>query len=301
MHHYVVAGASGHTGSRVAAHLLAAGHRVTVIGRRPEALAELAAQGAALAIGDLYDTAFLTRTLQGARGYYSLVPPNLQAPDLLADQRGLGTAQAEAITAAGVPYVVALSSLGAHLEADSGVVLGLHYFEQALAQTGAHVLSLRAGFFFENFLGLAGLAATQGIMGGFPIRGDIAFPMVATGDIAAVAARRLLAEDFEGFSQQAVAGPRDLSLQEAAHILGAAAGQPGLPWIQFPYDQAEAGMIQMGMSPSVAAAYVAFGRMANRGDLTGAFTRDAANTTPTRLEDFAPAFAAAFAAVRQNA
>lgn len=294
---YVITGASGHTGARAAQQLLAAGKEVVVVGRSADRLAGLVSQGAKAAIGDLSDASFLAQTFRGATAVYALIPPNFGATDFRAYQHQVGQAISQAIREAAVPYVVTLSSIGAH-SPDTGVVAGLYDFEQRLAAEApqANILHLRAGFFMQNFLGNIGLIKGMGINGGFPIEADMKMPLVHTNDIGDVAAARLLALDFEGHSHTYVAGAEDLSMNEATRILGQAIGNPELPWVTFSYEDALNGMIQAGFTPSLAEAYVAFSRATNDHILTGDYQRKPEYTTPTSLAQFAQTeFAPAFA------
>jgi uncharacterized protein YbjT (DUF2867 family) len=293
----VILGAAGNTGNAVAAELLAAGEDVTVVGRRAEALAPLVARGALAKTGDIADSAFLRSVFDSAAAAYVLLPYDYGAPDLPADQKSMVDAIVEALDRAAVPRVVALSSLGAHLEREGGVMPGLNYFETRLrGLRGAATVALRAGFFFQNFLGMAGLAKGKGILGGFPIEPDVSIPMVHTGDVGRVAAQWLTRNALAGHTVQPVAGPRNWTLAEAAATLGAAVGKP-LSWVRFPDADAKAGMQEMGMSASVADAFVALARAANAGRIWGEFRRDTAATTPTALEYFAwHEFARAYAA-----
>lgn len=72
---YIITGATGHTGKRIAENLLAAGHSVKVISRSTEKVAELVAKGAVAAIGDLADADFLTQAFKGATAVYLMIPP----------------------------------------------------------------------------------------------------------------------------------------------------------------------------------------------------------------------------------
>mgnify|MGYP001188613773 CR=1 FL=1 len=295
---YVITGASGHTGQRAAHKLLEAGKEVVVVGRSPERLAGLVAKGAHAAIGDLSDAAFLTQTFKGARAVYALIPPNAGASDFRAYQNAISDAITTAVRESGVPHVVTLSSIGAH-SPETGVVAGLHEFEQKLAAAvpQANVLHLRAGFFMQNFLGSIGIIKGMGINGGFPFDGSIKTAMVHTNDIGDVAAKHLLALDFTGHSHTYVAGPEDLSMAEATAILGAAIGKPELPWVTFSYEDARNGMVQAGFSASLAEEYVQFSRSANEGILMGDYQRKSEYSTPTTLAhfaktEFAPAFQA---------
>jgi uncharacterized protein YbjT (DUF2867 family) len=285
---YVITGATGNTGKRIAQQLINAGKPVTVVGRSSDHLKEFTDQGAQAAVGNLEDPAFLIEIFKGATAVYTLIPPNFTSNDFTAYQKQVADALTTAIRANHVPYVVALSSIGAQLPDQNGVIQGLSYLEKQLnAVDGLNVLHLRAGFFYQNLFSSVGLLKDTGLLGGFPIEGTKPLALVHTNDIADVAALHLLALDFEGKSVQFVAGPRDLTFDDVAQIIGHSIGKPDLGWTAFPYDQARAGMIQAGLQPSLADNYVEFCQRINDGSLMAGFERNAQNTTPTTLEEFA--------------
>ena len=59
----VITGATWNIGSKTAANLLAQGKKVKVIARNSEKLEELKKQGAEVELGNLHDSAFLTKAL----------------------------------------------------------------------------------------------------------------------------------------------------------------------------------------------------------------------------------------------
>lgn len=292
----VITGASGHIGRVLSAQLLERGHSVRVIGRTPARLEALAARGAEVQVGSVDDEAFLTRVLTGADSAFLMVPPDYGSNEMLANQRRVVDAEAGAVHASGVRRVVALSSFGAQHEAGTGPIVTVRYLEQQLsAIEGVDVLSLRATYFMENLLQNVDLVRNMGIAGG-GARGDVAVGMVATRDIAAVAADRLDRGDFSGKVVRYVLGPRDVSFSEAARILGAAIGRPDLPYVQFSYADLEAALIGSGLPPKVAALFVEMNRAMNDGLLVPTQPRSGENTTPTTLETWSSEFAAAYAA-----
>ncbi|MBK8422376.1 MAG: NmrA family NAD(P)-binding protein [Elusimicrobia bacterium] len=154
-------------------------------------------------------------------------------------------------------------------------------------------LHLRPGYFMENaFFGL-GLIKAQGINGS-PIAPNIKIPMIATRDIAQRAARALAAGDFRGREVMELHGPRDLSLAEVTRALGAAIGKPDLPYVQFPYPDAFNAMVNMGLSPDVAALFNEMYKAFNEGTLKPTQPRSVETTTPTSIEEFAKSFAAVY-------
>ncbi len=291
---YAIIGASGNTGRIIAETLLTHGKSVRVIARDAAKLQPLAEQGAELFPGDSSDASFLTQALSGVTAVYTLTPLNPHAEDFRAFQNSVGSAVAQAISATGVRYVVNLSSLGAHLSEGTGPILGLHDQEKRLnAVDGVNVLHLRPTYFMENLLGSISGIKQMGVLG-TPLRVDISFPLIATPDIAAVAAARLLSLDFSGKQVLDLLGPRDYTLAEITPILGAAIDRPDLAYVQFPYEAAEQGMVAAGLSPDVARLMVELNRSINEGKAISGTQRRAENNTPTTIEQFAQTFAAVY-------
>jgi uncharacterized protein YbjT (DUF2867 family) len=284
---FAVMGATGNIGGRIAEQLLAGGHTVRALGRSVEKLAGLKAKGAEVLTGDASDAAFLTRAFTGADGVFTMQPPNPVAPDFRAEMDRFGTAIAEAVAKSGVRHVVALSSVGAERASGTGPIAGLHAQEERLkAITGANVLILRPGYFFENFLHILPLVRHQGINGG-GVAGKTSIPMIATRDIAAFAAGALATRDWTGAKVQELLGPRDLTFDEATRILGAAIGKPDLAYVQFPYADYSAALQQNGLSKSVADLYAEMEKAFDDGLVVSVEGRNTSNTTPTTLESFA--------------
>src|SRR5689334_9661038 len=69
---YVVTGATGFIGGRVARELVADGHQVVALVRDPARGAELAHRGVALAPGDIMDRESLRAAMRGADGVFHI-------------------------------------------------------------------------------------------------------------------------------------------------------------------------------------------------------------------------------------
>jgi len=154
---YVITGGAGNISKPLAEKLLKAGHDVTIIGRNAENLKSLTALGAKAAIGSVEDADFLKKTFTGADAVYTMIPPNYATNDMKVHIAGVGKKYAEALGAAGVKYVVNLSSVGAHLPDGCGPVSGLYHVEQSLNELkDTNINHLRPVYFFANLLGNAG-------------------------------------------------------------------------------------------------------------------------------------------------
>jgi uncharacterized protein YbjT (DUF2867 family) len=292
-----VMGATGHTGKKITEALCEAGQQVRALGRAENKLAELRSSGVEVRTGDAADAAFLARAFRGAEAVYTLLPADRQSPDYHATQQQQGEAIVHAIRESGVQYVVSLSSLGADLSAGTGLIAGLHAQEERLKRLeGANVLLLRPASFFENFYDTLGLIKHQGINGDSVVP-DLAVPMVATRDIADVAAQALTARDWQGVVVRELLGPRDLTYCEATRILGERIGKPDLEYLQFSYADMATALVQAGLSESFAGLYVEMTRAFNEGKAKPREGRKPENTTPTRFEDFAGELARAYQAL----
>jgi len=292
----VIMGATGKTGSAIGAALIEKGKKVRVIGRDAAKLKGLVAMGADAAVGDLGDRLFLSKAFAGAGSVYALIPPNFGAPDFRAYQKRTGESIIAALKGSSVKHVVHLSSQGAHLPAGTGPITGLHDQEERLnGLDGVNVLHLRPTYFMENLLMNIDLIRKMNIMGS-AIRGNVKFAMIATKDIAAFAAERLEKLDFSGKSVRDLLGQRDLSLDEAAAVIGKKLGKPDLKYVNFPYDDAEKGMVAMGLTPDMSKLYVEMSKALNDGLFAVNIPRTKENTTPTSIEEFAGFFAKVYGA-----
>lgn len=283
---YTVLGASGNTGSIIVRRLLEKGEKVRAVGRHENKLRPLVARGAQATVADLTNTDAIAESLTGVRAAYLLIPPNLTSPDYRNEQERVGTAIATAVKNSGLQYAVLLSSFGAQAPSGTGPIAGLHSSEEKLnAIDRLNVLHIRAGYFMENHLNAIGMIQTMGIFGG-PLRPDLKIPMIATGDIAAFAADRLLRLDFNGKSVRELLGQRDLTMPEVAAAISKALNRADLRYIQFPYDQVEQVLIQMGTPAKTAALMIEMFQAIDNGLVAATEPRTPENTTPTSIESF---------------
>lgn len=290
MKKYVILGATGHTGKPVAIGLLAQRNAVRVVTRDASRAADLAAMGAEVMVGESNDTALLKKAFAGYDAAYLLIPALYTSTDFSAAQAAYTKAFVEALQGSSIKHVVTLSSVGAHLPQGAGVVQGLQHMETKLNElSGINILHLRASYFLENTLGMAGMVKHMGIMGS-PLRSDVKMPMVATSDIANVALGQLTELNFTGKQHKYVLGARDYTYNEIAAIYGAAIGKPDLKYVQFSYEDAQKGMTGAGMSESTAIRMNEFVKAANEGRVLEDVQRDASNTTPLTAEQFAQVF-----------
>jgi uncharacterized protein YbjT (DUF2867 family) len=279
---YVILGASGNTGSIIADFLLSKSKKVRVVGRDAARLQRFVRKGADAFTASMSDAAALTKAFSGAHAAYLLLPPITSRED----QERESDAIAKAVTESGLRYAVYLSSYGAQVPEGTGPVTGLHSSEQKLnAISGLNVLHLRAAYFMENNLTAIGMIQGMGVFG-HALLPDLKLPMTATRDVGIYAARRLFDLDFSGKETRELLGERDLSMTEATAAIAHGIGKPDLRYVQFPYDQVQQVLEQMGMTPKKAAVYIEMFQAINTGVLAPEELRSRENTTPTSFEEF---------------
>jgi len=293
---YVITGATGNIGSKTADILLSKGEKVRVIGRSAARLQSFVDRGAEAKIGDLMDGDFVARAFSGATAVFTMIPPNYAAPDFRAYQNEISETLANGIAKSRVKYVVNLSSQGADLHEGSGPILGLREQELRFNRLeGVNVLHLRPTYFMENLMMNIPIINRLGIAGS-AVHGDLKFAMIATSDIADCVAERLVTRDFAGKMTRDLLGQRDLSLNEAIAIIGRKIGKPDLKYVQFLYEDAAKGMMEMGISEDVSTLFVEMCETLNNGLFSVGRPRTPENTTNTSIEEFAEIFANHFEA-----
>ena len=293
---YVIAGATGNTGSVVAETLLAHGKEVRTLGRSAERLKPLADKGAQTYALDLSDTTKLIDALRGAEAAYLLIPPHYGAEQWIAYMDGVADGFVDALKETRTPYVAFLSSIGAQHDEGNGPIKGLHRAEKKLEMLeNTNVLSLRDGYFMENLFWGMDAIKEHSVFGSF-VTGDVPLPLIATRDIGEYAAKRMVGKDFNGFETQELHGERDVPMTEVAKAIGEAIGKPDLPYQQFPEEAMREPMKAMGASDDAVEMYAEMTRGLNSGHIAPLEERGSENTTPTSIEAFAKVFAQVYSA-----
>ena len=222
---YAIAGVTGHVGSAAADALLAQGKQVRVIVRDAAKGAAWKAKGAEVAIATFDHSAALTAALTGVEGAFLLVPPaeGMTSPDPVGHNVQIGKHLAAAITAAKLPHVVLLSSIGAHLADGTGPIKALHHVERDFVATGAAVTAVRASFFQENWAMSLG-ALAHDILPTF-VPKTLAYPQVATRDIGRTVAAALVEGGTPGLHVIELEGPREYTAIDVAALLSELTGR----------------------------------------------------------------------------
>ncbi|MBC7400110.1 MAG: NmrA family NAD(P)-binding protein [Mucilaginibacter sp.] len=293
----IVTGSLGHISQPLTAELVQNGHEIVVISSNSERQTAIEALGATAAIGSLENVDFLTATFTGADAVYCMVPPNNyfdHSLDLHAYYRRLGHNYAEAIKRSGVKHVVNLSTIGAHLEKGSGILIGAHDLAGILDALPADVAitHMRPTSFYYNLYSYLPMIKNQGVIATNYGDGDIV-PWVSPIDIAAAVAEEL--QSTQTGRKIRYVCSEELTGNEVATILGEAMGKPDLQWVAATDEQVLNGLVSVGMSPKIAAGLVEMYASLHTGLLSEDYFRNRpAVTGKTKMTDFAKEFAAVY-------
>ena len=286
-----IMGATGSIGSKLADRLLDKNQDVKVIGRSADRLQPFVDRGATAVMGDAADSEFLSQAFADSNAAFVMIPPDYAAQDFRKYQNEIGRQIATAIEKSGVRQVVNLSSHGAHLPDKTGPIKGLRDQEQRLNRLDSvHILHLRPTFFMENLMMNIDMIKNMGVNGGH-IRGDLPFAMIATADIAEVAAQHLLERNFSGKTVRELLGPRDISMEEATRIIGEKIGKPDLQYVHFSREEYINGLLQAGLAKDMAEQLAELDAGINDRLFASGEPRTQENRTSTDFKQFADFFA----------
>lgn len=291
-----ITGSLGNISKPLAKELIQKGHSVTIITSSAERKTEIEELGAKAAVGSVNDLEFLTKNFADSDAVYCMIPrANYfdQNLDLDAFTRTIGNNYAEAIKNSGVKRVVFLSSIGAHLKENSGIIQRYNEIEAVLnTLQNVSITFMRPTSFYYNLLAyipmiknLGFIAANYGV--------DAMIPWVSPNDIAEAIAEELTSLP-DGNKIRYVAS-EELTGQETAKILGTAVGKPDLEWKFITDEETLNGLISAGMQPKIANGLVEMYAALYNGLLAEDYLKNKPTVLgKTKLADYAQEFAAIY-------
>lgn len=290
-----ITGSLGHISTPLAKELLQKGHSLTVISSKPEKKKEIEELGATAAIGTLEDIDFLATAFKGADAVYTMIPPNNffdHSLELKSYYGRIAINYVQAIEKSGVKRVVHLSSIGAHLDKESGIILAHHNAESIFDKlSNVGITFMRPTAFYYNLNSFVNVIKNTGnIMSNYgaddkivwvsPI--DIASAIVDEMDTSIIGRKiRYVASD-------------ELTCNEVAAILGAAIGKPEMKWLLVTDEQTQSGLEKIGINPSIAAGLAEMNASMHNGKLFEDYYKNKPVLGKVKLTDFAMEFATAF-------
>lgn len=261
------------------------GERIRVIIRDPSTLPAHTRDRVEVVQGSHGDLDVVTQAFAGADSVFWLTPPDPHADSVTAAYVDFTRPACEAFKTQGVQRVVIITALGRGTEvaANAGHVTASLAMEDLIASTGVSYRALTMPSFMDNLLNQVEAIKTQGKFFS-PISADRKIPMVATRDIAAVAATLLLDDSWSGQEDVAVLGPKDLSNNDMAQIIAEVLAKPML-FQQIPGEAYKARFTGFGMSAAMAQGMLDMAVAKDHG-LDNAVPRTPKSSTPTTFHQW---------------
>jgi len=296
----IVTGSLGYVSTPLTEELIKKGHSVTVISSKAEKQAAIEALGAKAAIGTMEDVDFLTDTFADADAVYCMLAPggnfadpNNSASTIIARAEAVANNYVQAIQRSGVKRVVYLSSIGADMKKDSGLIIIHHNAENILNKlpSDVNISFMRPSGFYKNLFAFVHSIKSQGIIAA-RYGGDDRNIFVSAIDIADAIIDEL--ESRVLGRKVCYVASEELTCDEAAGILGAAIGKPDLKWLSISDEQQFNGYKAFGMNDSLAHQFVEMNASIHNGKFYEDYNRNKPTLGKVKLKDFAKEFAAVY-------
>ncbi|MCT2560398.1 SDR family oxidoreductase [Chryseobacterium herbae] len=298
----VLTGSIGNIGKPLTEQLVQRGHAVTVISSHAERTAAIENLGAKAATGSMFDADFLTETFKGADIVYLMETMEAagdlfdKSVDFMGSIIKIGDAYRTAVEQSGVKKIVHLSSIGAHTDQGTGIIVFHHHVEQILKQLPEDVAikCIRpVGIYFNMFSFINTIKNKGAIISNWG--GDRKEPWVSPLDIADVIAEEM-EKPFEGRTIRYVASD-EVSPNEIAKALGEAIGQPDLKWNVIRDEELLQNWLKIGFNEQVAKGFVETQASQGSGVLYEDYNIHQPVLGKVKLADFAKEFAVAYRGV----
>lgn len=295
----VLTGSIGNIGNPLTQELVKKGHSVTVITSNSTRKSAIENLGANAAVGSMFDEEFLTDTFKGADIVYLMETMEAagdmfdKSVDFIGSINKIGDAYKIAIEKSGVKKVVHLSSVGAHTDKGTGILIFHHNVENKLRLLPEDV-SIKfirpVGIYFNMFSFINSIKHKDGIFSNWG--GDKKEPWVSPIDIADVIATEI-DKPFGGKTVRYVASD-EVSPNEIAAELGRVIGKPDLKWNVISDEELLDNWYRIGFNEQVAKGFVEFQASQGTGELYEDYYKNQPVLGKVKLVDFAKEFAIAY-------
>ncbi|UKB81136.1 SDR family oxidoreductase [Chryseobacterium sp. MEBOG07] len=295
----VLTGSIGNIGKPLTKELIQKGHSVTVISSNEERAGSIRALGAKAAIGSMFDADFLTETFTGADIVYLMETMEAAGDmfdkniDFIGAISRIGQNYKTAVERSGVKKIIHLSSIGAHTDKGTGIIVFHYHVEQILRQLADDVVIkfIRpVGIYFNMFSFINTIKNKGAIISNWG--GDQKEPWVSPLDIADVVAEEM----DKPFTEREVryVASDEVSPDEITKALGESIGKPDLEWKVISDEELLKNWLNIGFNEQVARGFVETQAAQGSGILYEDYYQHQPVLGKVKLVDFAKEFADAY-------
>lgn len=295
----VLTGSIGNIGKPLAAQLVKKGHVVKVITSNANRKSEIEDLGATAVIGSMFDEPFLTATFKGADIVYLMETMEAagdmfdKSVDFINTINTIGKNYKTAVENSGVKKVVHLSSIGAHTDKGTGILI-FHYNVERLLRQLPDDVSIKfirpVGFYINLFSFVNAIKFKGAIFSNYG--GDKKEPWVSPLDVASTIAEEMDIP-FTGRTVRYVASD-EVSPNEIAKELGKAIGKPDLAWKIISDKELLDNWLSIGFNKQIAEGFIALQASQGSGELYEDYYKHQPILGKVKIADFAKEFAKVF-------
>lgn len=289
-----VFGATGNTGREVCRSLAEIKDvRIRAVTRDVSKARELPAQE--LSEVDWTNRSQLRSSIEGADAAYFMLPTGLHNGSLYEFRDACSRAFVEIANEIALKRVVFLSSFGAHLAENSGVLKGLCRAEKNFEAFKRELTIIRPGYFWQNFLGNIAGIKENGFFGGYPVDPDVRLLFSDTADIGSTVARLLTTGGASGHRTVYVGHPELATFREVSRMIADKSGRKELMWTNVGYDGARSFMLGRKMPAEIVDNLIDFFKAINSGRAMDDYTAERLVATQIGKAEFTTGFASRLA------
>ena len=276
---------TGRVGSKLVNELLLrGGHQLTLLTRKSDSVRDAVGRGARAMQGKLEDMDFFARATEGVDALFLVIPMDSHSENMFRDCTRIIGSACNAIKKNSIPRVVFVSSIGTHLEKDTGPIHILREAEQKLRDTAPNLTVLRPVFYMDQVMGWMQDIAEEGAFYA-PLAARTGIPMIATRDVASFAADVLTDANWTGRRILSLHGPREYSFAETAKILGKTLGTD-VRYVEVKTDEAAKRLRRRGWREEAVTSNLELQRMLGKG-IADELPPSEWKIRPTTFEEFA--------------
>lgn len=209
----IIVGATGQVGSMVLSEIQKKGFPVRAVVRNPEKITDKTVD---VKTADLFNADQLTEAFKGGTSVFVLTPEYFSSNDIIGETKLIVENYRKAIQATGITRIVGLSSIGAHVNSNTGNLLMSKILEQELDTIDAQKLFIRPSYYYSNWLGYLETVKEYGVLPTF-FPEHLKIDMNSPVDVAKFIAKMIV--DFPSSENKKVfelLGPRNYSSHEVA-------------------------------------------------------------------------------------